>query len=307
MITFEDQAPGFSEALLQGWSFVESVKELHDELTSKFTDHVLKTGPSFSALVAAQITRHAVELLHGIEVLSRAQENRMAHMNLRPVEENISNLFYILYAGPIVDQVSVDKLAEQFLAYRKIEHDKFVSQFRSEFERKLRIGIIPPLNSKICDINQLKIHADIVAREATKLRQEFPLLGKHSWHKTNKKERSRHVLKHLPFHAEDLRLMWGSEFQMTSLQDSLLHASPALFSSDPAIFSHRDSLTISKTTVSGQNWSSCAALYAIHCWYALGELLGEYQTVRDTFESIKLRNGISLFDEMKVPMMWEIK
>ncbi|RYG99236.1 MAG: hypothetical protein EON58_04685, partial [Alphaproteobacteria bacterium] len=300
----KDVGPGFKPDLQQGWLFVDAVQELHTLLRPSFEKLIQQSGPSFSVLAAGQLTARAVAITRGIAVLDRAEEISMATSNLRTAEENVSNLFYILYAGPSDEGRTANDLAEQFLAYRDVDHARMVNKSRAEYAGKYMKRNFPPRGwAGPRTLADFEAHCDKVLADSAQTQVRFPKMSRKSWHQLNKEERTQKVLAALPAFAEPMWELWTSIAGSTTIHNMLLHAGPMLFQKDVQKIKTGHVLEVEPTS-DAPNQSVIAARFAELCWLSLGNLLGELPQVEQELQRLKAIALKKLIEKHRVPAVW---
>lgn len=297
-------APGFKAELKRGWYFVDSVIQLHEQLRHDFETHILNSGPTAEAQVASRLTTSIVSQIRPIMVLEQNGFDAQAFALIRTCEESASNLYYILFAGPHVEGRTSADLAEQFLGYRYVDHARIISKWRSEYEAKYQAGQTFDGGPKT--LQDFKAFCDEKLEKSRTVLKNFPKMDRRSWHTTNKEDRSKEVLKHLPEFASSFAEAWTSSASMTSLQNFILHGSPMNF---PEAVSEGRMLHIEPPLSDGSpraKQSLTASIFAVACWFALGNLLGHLPLVHESLEQITTESLKNIEQKHRVQLMWNI-
>ncbi len=294
-------APGYLAATQTGKYFVEAIEQLHADLRPDFEEKVWTSGPSARALAAAQITARAVSLIGPVAALDEANEIGAASSLMRTVEENASNLFYILYAGPAEERGTPEEFADQFLSYRHVDQAKHMNKSREDYRGRFAAGFKPPSGPRtlgefehLCD----QIQATCDATKAT-----FPTMTKTSWHNIDKETRTKRVLHHLPPFAAGIRPLWKGLSGITTLHNIHLHSGPMLFERDPARLTRGRILESEAKTDVTPGQAHAAAKFAEMCWCALADLFDEADFVTERSKQLQFQALDRLFERMRVPAM----
>ena len=305
---YSSVGPAFAQGLEQGWYFVTSIMHLHRDLQLQFENLVLQSGPTPEALAASQITARAITLIRGIASLDRANEHSLAFASMRIAEENASNLFYILYGGPAHEGRTPSELAQQFLDYRNIEHARAIRKARDEYVARFKLGWIPPRTwNGPRTLRGFESHCDeVFAKEQVAL-NKHPGMTKRSWSNTNKEDRTKKVLEHLPDFASDpARKLWEGLAAVTGLHNMLLHSSPFLFQNDIEQLGAGHFMNIEEAKSESENQSFAAAQFAQLCWFALGDILGELPGVQTKSTQLQAEEWQKLAKKHEVRAIWQI-
>lgn len=305
---YKSLGPGFAKELAQGWFFVTSILHLHRDLQPEFEKLVLQSGPTPEALAAGQITARAITLVRGIAALDRAEERSLAFASMRIAEENVSNLFYILYGGPAHEGRTPSNLAQQFLDYRDIEHARMLRKARDEYVARYKLGWTPPRtwNGPRTLQDFESIYDEVIAKEQVAL-NKHPGISKRSWSNTNKEDRTKKVLEHLPAFASDpARKLWEGLASVTGLHNMLLHSSPFLFQNDIERLRTGHLMDIDESKSESDNQSFAAAQFAQLCWFALGDILGQLPRVQSKSNQLQLEQWQLVAKNHEIPAIWQL-
>ncbi len=300
---FESQAPGITAEVETGRIHVESLLKAHGLLADSLTNRLWNDRSSSLALAVPQMTTYAVHLIRPIDVLHRAGLPDAVNSVMRTVEENASNLFFILYAGPASGEGTREDLATQFLLYRHIEQAKYVNKSRAEYGQRFRDGWVPPPSWQgPRDLQAFEKHCDEVIGRSKDVKAVYPKMAKSSWHTLTKEDRSARVLQHLPDFAKPYEEHWRSNVKVNQLYSAKIHASPMNFKLDKSELSS-DQLFALPSLGNDPGTSIVAVEFAKLCWLSLGDTFAVFDEVKECLEGQMKEVSEQAFKRLKRPAM----
>lgn len=292
--------------ILKGHFLSQVLFELHEELSPRIEAFVRRL-PTPERIMAAQSVAQVVLACKAVDSLSHARQHTIAYANLRAVEEAASNLFYALYAGPIVEGRSAQDLAEQFLAYRDWDHRRAVNKSRVSYREKFRTGWVPEDGSMPNNLSDFETFCDGVVVRGDATRARYPKMGDGSWHSTNKEARTEKVLIHMPSFVNSIgATSWKSVHESNFLFNTILHGGPMMFEQDLARVPPGQLLALKNDAQDDLNWSVLAAHLGRICWDALGEQCGELPLVQETWRRLYATHLARIKSEqhMDIKLRW---
>jgi hypothetical protein len=282
---------------------VEALLRAHELLAASLKERLWQSQFASLSLAIPQMVSYAVHLVRPIHTLHQARLPDAVNSVMRTVEENASNLFFILYAGPASGEGDREQLAAQFLQYRHVEQSKYIYKNRAEYIRKFRAGWVPPASWRgPRSLLEFEKHCEEVTDRAKNLKLQYPKMAGQSWHTLTKEDRSGRVLQHLPAFAAEFSDTWRSHLTVNQLFSAKIHASPMNFKLDRSEVT-ADQLFALPVLSNDPGASIVAVQFAELCWLALGDAFGALDEVRDVLEAQMREKSEEAFARLKRPAM----
>jgi hypothetical protein len=289
-----------NELVMRSDLFISALTELVERIRPKYEEILWATGPSPLALTCSGITGNVTRHAGAINKCYIGGFAGEADMLLRTSTESTANLLYILYAGPAREKRTREDLAEQFLAFGALEHEKLINKSGATVRnRNLKTGTVAgkPMSAKEFDD-----HIADVRKVADRARLDFPRFGQKPkltrWHELSAEDMIGHSFGCIPRFADKDKDLLDQLRNAVTLWNFALHGSSfqIIRSKEKALKGH----LFAAESDQGINPGHIAARQALLCWQCVSDVFAaEPLVIGSVFTEIVNRRGTSMIRQSR--------